>query len=329
MKTNENKEKGKMYEMYGNYVQVPYSWYGLCRKYIIPKEIKEFKDKKENSIELNPMEINVLAYLANYDDCYVANGTIAEVFKLKKKTIEKYIKELRWVGFIKTYENKEIPTYTDRRNIYVQHDAIKRVLEFEGDKYRVPYECGVSDDEVPSTCNLSTLQMEGEYPTDVTKVPSTCRSNKKGLENIRNYKKDGTDVPNASDEANTSDEVSFESETNYNYFNIYDTLPMDLTVFEDISENHVRDLHFNSKSHYDMFDDYEFVDKIYEKYIECCKDKRNASSTMSLVKGFMKQYNCDENAIETCVGYFLYQNRKLKRSFEDIKIDFEQSVLAS
>ena len=139
----------------------------------------------------------------------------------------------------------------------------------------------------------------------------------------------GTDVPNASDEANTSDEVSFESETNYNYFNIYDTLPMDLTVFEDISEDNVRDLHFNSKSHYDMFDDYEFVDKIYEKYIECCKDKRNASSTMSLVKGFMKQYNCDENAIETCVGYFLYQNRKLKRSFEDIKIDFEQSVLAS
>ena len=30
-------------------------------------DLKDFKDKKENCIEINPMEINVLAYLANYD----------------------------------------------------------------------------------------------------------------------------------------------------------------------------------------------------------------------------------------------------------------------
>lgn len=189
--SNEFKKKGKMYDMYGNYVPVPYTWYGLCRKYIIPKEVKEFKDKKENSIELNPMEINVLAYLANYDDCYAANGTIAEVFKLKKKTIEKYMRELRWVGFIKTFENKEYPTYTDRRNIFVQHDAIQKVLDFKGDIYKVPYECGVSNDKVPSTCNQDTLQMLPNHPTDVTKVPSTCGVNKKGLENIKlNYNKE-------------------------------------------------------------------------------------------------------------------------------------------
>lgn len=183
--SNESKEKGKMYNMYGNYVQVPYSWYGLCRKYIIPTEVKEFKDKKENCIELNPMEINVLAYLANYEECFVSNSVIAEVFNVKKKTIEKYMKELRWVGFIKTYESKDNPTYTDRRDIYVQHDAIKKVLEIEGNVYIVPYECGVSNNEAPYKRNLSTLRTEGNYPTDVTEVPYICETNKKGLENIK------------------------------------------------------------------------------------------------------------------------------------------------
>jgi DNA-binding MarR family transcriptional regulator len=200
----ESKEKGKMYEMYGNYVQVPYSWYGLCRKYIIPKEIKVFNDKKENCIELNPMEINVLAYLANYDECYVTNNTIAEVFNVKKKTIEKYIKELRWVGFIKTFENKDIPTYTDRRDIYVQHDAIKKVLEYDGDIYHVPYECGVSTEEVPYECNLSTLQTEGNYPTDVTEVPYTCETNNNKLEYIKINKNKVASLQNAS-----LDEIDF------------------------------------------------------------------------------------------------------------------------
>lgn len=142
--SNETKKKEKMNTMYGNYIPVPHSWYRLCRKYIIPTEVKEFKDKKENSIELNPMEINVLAYLANYEECYASNGTIADVFKLKKKTIEKYMKELRWVGFIKTFEDRENDTYTERRNIYVQHDAIKKALEFNGDKYIIPYKCNQS-----------------------------------------------------------------------------------------------------------------------------------------------------------------------------------------
>lgn len=204
--SNVSKEKGKMYEMYGNYVQVPYCWYGLCRKYIIPKEVKEFKGKEVNCIELNPMEINVLAYLANYDECYVTNNTIAEVFNVKKKTIEKYIKELRWVGFIKTFENKDIPTYTDRRDIYVQHDAIKKVLEFDGDIYHVPYECGVSNDEVPYKRNLSTPQMEGNYPTDVTEVPYICETNNNKLEYIKINKNKVASLQNAS-----LDEIDFKS----------------------------------------------------------------------------------------------------------------------
>ena len=202
--SKEQKKKGKMYDMYGNYVQVPYSWYGLCRKYIIPKEVKEFRGKSVNCIELNPMEINVLAYLANYEECFVSNTAIAEVFNVKKKTIEKYMKELRWVGFVKTYENKDNPTYTDRRDIYVQHDAIKKVLEFEGDIYHVPYECWVSNNEVPYKRNLSTLQMKGDYPTDVTEVPYTCETNKKELEYIKINKNNVASLQNAS-----LDEIDF------------------------------------------------------------------------------------------------------------------------
>ena len=39
------------------------------------------------------------------------------------------MKELRWVGFIKTFESKDSPNHTERRDIYVQHDAIKAVLK--------------------------------------------------------------------------------------------------------------------------------------------------------------------------------------------------------
>ena len=201
----ESKEKGKMYEMYGNYVQVPYSWYGLCRKYIIPKEVKEFRNKAENCIELNPMEINVLAYLANYDECYVTNSTIAGVFNVRKQTIEKYMKELRWVGFIKTFENKDNPTYTDRRDIYVQHDVIKEVLQSESNPYIVPYECKVHyEHKVSYECNASTLQTNGDYPTDVMQVPYTCNTNKKELEYIKINKNTVASLQNAS-----LDEIDF------------------------------------------------------------------------------------------------------------------------
>ena len=331
--SNEFKKKENMYDMYGNYVSVPHSWYRLCRKYIIPKEIKEFKDKRDNSIELNPMEINVLAYLANYDECYVANGTIAEVFKLKKKTIEKYMKELRWVGFIKTFENKENPTYTDRRNIYIQHDAIKKVLEYDSYIYMVPYECGVSNDEVPSTCNLNTLQMECNYPTNVTLVPSTCKTNKKELKYIKNNNKEKVaDAPNDEDKSSShasDDEKPIKSKINYNYSITNISLPMDLNVYENILEQDIRDLRFNSKSHYDIYDDYKYVEIIYDKYIECCSYRKNANDTISSIKIFMKQYNCNEDSIEKCVGYFLYQHRKLKRSIEEIKVDFEKNELVS
>ena len=319
--SKEQKKKGDMYEMYGNFVRVPYQWYKLCRKYIIPKELKEFKGKATNCIELNPMEINVFAYLANYDECFVSNNSIAEVFNVKKKTIEKYMKELRWVGFIKTFESKDNPTYTDRRDIYVQHDAIKKVLEFEGDIYNVPYECGVSDDEVPYKRNLSTLQTEGNYPTDVTEVPYTCKTNKKELEYIK-INKNNDDEDKSSSLG--SDEPQQKTETTYSdrYTLVHQSPQTDLNIYKDITEQDIRELQFNSKTHYDMYDDYEYTERIYQQYVQCCDRKRNAYDTISAIKLFMKQFNCDEKAIETCVGYFLYQHRMLKRNIEDIQICF-------
>lgn len=318
--SKEPNEKGKMYDMYGNYVPVPYSWYRLCRKYIIPKEVKVFTDKKENSIELNPMEINVLAYLANYDECYASNGNIAEVFQLKKQTIEKYMKELRWVGFIKTFETKDSPTHTSRRDTYVQHDAIKAVLESEDNPYIVPYECKAPDTcNIPSECNAGTLQTSCKYPTDVMQVYDVCEANKKEIKNIIKYNKEDAEDKSsamASDEANQT-------------LTIHDTSQIDLNIYKDITEKDVRNLQFNSQSHSDMFDDYEYVDCIYEQYIECCNRKRNANSTITSIKCSMKQYNCDEQAIETCIGYFLYQHRLLKRNVEEIKIDFTNDKLAS
>ena len=198
--SKEIETKEKMYKMYGNYVQVPYQWYKLCRKYIIPKEVKEFTNKKENTIELNPMEINVLAYLSGFDECYITNNTLSEVFKVKKQTIEKYMKELRWVGFIKTFESKDNPMYTDRRDIHVQHNAIKAALENESNPYIVPYECKVRDEQrVPYECHASTLQMDGDYLTDVMQVPYICNTNKNKLEYIKINNKDVADAPNEFD----------------------------------------------------------------------------------------------------------------------------------
>ena len=58
------------------------------------------------------------------------------------------MKELRWVGFIKTFETKDNSNYTNRRDTYVQHDAIKAVLESEDNPYIVPY-----IRKVPSECD--------------------------------------------------------------------------------------------------------------------------------------------------------------------------------
>lgn len=197
------KEKGRLYKMYGNFVQVPYVWYQLCRKYEIPKEVAVLKTKG-NTVDLNPMEINVLAYLAGYEDCHPSNKQIAATFQVGVSTIEKYLKELRWVGFIKTFEDKKEPTHTDKRNIFVQFDTINAVLKSKSN----PYKC-----MVPSECNpyehmAKPIQTNGTTHTDVGIDPYMLATNKKELESIRKNNKEVANAPNTSDEVS---EINFNS----------------------------------------------------------------------------------------------------------------------
>lgn len=183
------KEKGRLSKMYGNFVQVPYVWYQLCRKYEIPKEIATLKNK-DNTIDLNPMEINVLAYLAGYEDCYPANKQMAALFQVGVSTIEKYLKELRWVGFIKTFEEKKESTHTDKRKIYVQFDVINEVLKSKSN----PYKCMVSSECNPYECMAEPIQTNGTTHINVGDDPYTLATNKKELENIRNNYKEEEDI---------------------------------------------------------------------------------------------------------------------------------------
>lgn len=184
------KEKGKLYDMYGNFVQVPYVWYKLCRKYEIPKEVAVLKTKG-NTIEINPMEINVLAYLAGYNlepdkECFPGNVKLATTFDVGLSTIEKYLKELRWVGFIKTFEEKSTPVHTDRRTIYVQFDVINSVLESESN----PYKCMVPSKCMPYEHMDKPIQTNGITHTDRGENPYELATYNKELERIRKNNKD-------------------------------------------------------------------------------------------------------------------------------------------
>lgn len=317
------KEKGRLSKMYGNFIQMPYVWYKLCRKYEIPKEVAELKNKG-NTIEINPMEVNVLAYLAGYDECYPTNKQLSELFQVGISTIEKYLKELRWVGFIKTYEEKSSHIYTDRRNIYIQFDVINAVLKSEDN----PYKC-----MVPSTCNPydymdQPIQMYGSTHIDEGIDPYMLATNNKELENIIKNNKENAEDKSSATASDEAKQIKTEIDTK-EYKALHQSFQIDLNIYANISEQDVRNLDFNSKSHFDMFDNCDYIEFIYDRYIKCCDNKRNAYETISYIKNEMEQYNCDKNAIETCVGYFLYQHRLLKRSIEEIKIDFTKDELAS
>ena len=204
------KEKGRLSKMYGNFVQVPYVWYGLCRKYEIPKEVAVLKNKG-NTIELNPMEINVLAYLAGYDECYPTNKQLSALFQVGISTIEKYLKELRWVGFIKTFEEKKESTYTDRRNIYIQYDIINAVLKSESN----PYKCMVPTNDNPYECMDEPIQTNGTTHTNEWIDPYMLATNKKELEIIKKNNKENAEDKSS---ASASDEAhQIEDKTEYNF----------------------------------------------------------------------------------------------------------------
>lgn len=283
-------------------------------KYPMIKRLHELGIKNGNEIMLF---CKIFYLQCDGKECIASNEYFAKLFCLSDRQIRDYLSDLKSKGLIKTYE-KKLGMKTTTRYIYVQHDVLGTENIFQS------YNKGVEEKRKTSGKNTSK-----EWKKSVKSAEDNFHHIKEDKRIDENNIYDGTKVPMVANAPASDEAKSIEMETNYNYSIINDTLPMDLNIYGNITEQDISDLQFNSKSHSDMYDDYEYVEKIYEKYIECCDYKKNASSTISSIKTFMKQYNCDEDVVEKCIGYFLYQNRKLKRSIEEIKIDFEQEDLAS
>lgn len=112
---------------YGGFVRIPYTWLKMCKKYSLVNE-----EGVEQKITINLNEIFLLARIAGWNDqgkdCTETNNNLAEVLNVSVDTIKKYIKELRLVGLIKTYEEKDTPVHTSKRTIYIQYDVIDKIL---------------------------------------------------------------------------------------------------------------------------------------------------------------------------------------------------------
>lgn len=159
---------GKGVSQYGNFVRIPYNWLKLCRKYPIQKVNKKGKD----FISINLNEICLLARIAGWNDndlpCTETNTSLAEFMNVTPDAIKKYINELRTVGFIKTYEEKDAPVHTCKRTIYVQYDFINMMIN----KFVPIIEESCEIDELGT--NIPSVNQLG------TNVPSTgyeCKPN--------------------------------------------------------------------------------------------------------------------------------------------------------
>ena len=112
---------------YGGFVRIPYEWLKMCKKYSV-----ENQEGVNKNITINLNEVFLLARIAGWNDqgkdCTETNNTLAEVLNVSVDTIKKYIKELRLVGLIKTYEEKDTPMHTSQRTIYIQYDVIDKIL---------------------------------------------------------------------------------------------------------------------------------------------------------------------------------------------------------
>ena len=112
---------------YGGFVRIPYGWLKMCKKYSVKNQ-----EGVNKNITINLNEVFLLARIAGWNDqgkdCTETNNSLAEVLNVSVDTIKKYIKELRLVGLIKTYEEKDTPMHTSQRTIYIQYDVIDEIL---------------------------------------------------------------------------------------------------------------------------------------------------------------------------------------------------------
>ena len=188
-------QQEKKLNKYGKFIKIPYSWTQLCKKYLVTNKKGEYQN-----VTINLNEIYLLARIAGWDDsgkeCTETNASLAENLNVSIDTIKKYIRELRLVGLIKTYEEKDTPTHTSKRILYVQYQMIDKLLGMN-----VP-----SEDEGDNKLGTNVTGVGNECTQYVgTNIPSEgdeCKPNKTNKTNNTKYNTNGADAPN---EANASE----------------------------------------------------------------------------------------------------------------------------
>lgn len=176
---------------YGNFVKIPYNWLKLCRKYPIPEEKRKNSGKEFVKINLN--EICLLARIAGWNDnnllCTETNADLADFLNVTPDAIKKYINELRMVGFIKTYEEKDSPVHTSKRTLYVQYDTINKMIDRfvqPGFEWKIKAENRLGTN-VPSKEEKGTnIPSIDEVGTNVPSIGYKCPTNNTNNTNITN-----------------------------------------------------------------------------------------------------------------------------------------------
>lgn len=302
-------EENRLYSVYGNFNLVPHIWYKLCGRYHISEEIAKLPTKN-NTVEINAAEINVLAYIASYEVCYASNSQLASLFNVEIKTIEKYIRKLRLVGFVKSYDQK----FDDRsrRHMYVQFNVINDILNplrTKGQNTERTEKTVKSDPIKEGEISLCTLPFS---PTDIPISPHVRMTNNKEKEKKeREKERNVADAPiSLIDPHLTQPEMLV---TNIS------PKRKDLSSFKSITKNQIAVLDFNISSIGKPRSWY--VIRILHKYLECCDQKKNATDTIKDILTYMSEFDCNLKAVETCVDYLLYQHRVLQRDLQDITND--------
>ena len=115
---------------YGYFVRIPYTWFGLRGKYKVVDE-KRKTSGKEN-VNVNDGDVCLLARIAGWNDsgmeCMETNEDLAEYLHVSIPTVKRYLSNLRLAGFIKTFEEKDVPVHTCKRIIYVHYDRINQIV---------------------------------------------------------------------------------------------------------------------------------------------------------------------------------------------------------
>lgn len=159
----------KLLKNYGDSILIPNNWFKLCREYHIKTD-----DKKEKNIIINHSEIIFLAMIARYNEqgkeCTESNQKLSNILNVSIDTIKKYLRELRLVGLIKTYEEKETSIHTPKRIIYVQYDIINEILNIKVEKEQGYVYIIKIDDYYKIGRTLQPKRRMGEY-TKLMKNP--------------------------------------------------------------------------------------------------------------------------------------------------------------